>query len=342
MRKVYFILFLISLGGCFSTIKKTDSEIADVEIIEVKGTSIVSNSKEEARKLALLDAFKNAVDSVVGVYISANSLVSKSFLIDEEIRANTQGYIKRYEILKEYEENGFYFVTIRAYVKKDDIAVKASKIENEVEKIGSPIVALQVNDLKRPDLKLSENFLIGELKKDYFRISKTTSDADVVIYAEIDTYFNTSEGIGGFFSYFCNINGKLYTANDELVGGFSQNSSGIGLSEEDARNNASINCVKKSYPLVKEYIITFFSSKRILGFEIDNVTSISDLNAILRFFKNIAQVRNVYVKTYSNNKARIEVVVHKGSWQEIYPIIARSDLFEIKNFSNYNIFAVKK
>lgn len=344
MMKNLTIILLFALNtGCFLNTNKTQyGRVYDIEIVEVKGRAIIENSKEQARKLAINDALKNAVDAVVGVYISANTLVSKSVLIEEEIRSNTQGYIEKYEIIKEYEENNFYVVKIKAYVKKEDILIKANKIENEIEKIGSPIVAVDIKDIRKPDFKWAESFLIGELKNDHFRISSSTTDADLIIYAEIDTYFNTAEGIGGFISYICNISGKIYSNNNELIGGFSQTGAGIGINNDDARSSASVNCVRKSYPIIKDYIISFYSSKRILEFEIENVRSIVELNDVIRFFKNIAQIRNIYVKNYSDYKAKIDLVVYKGNWQDIYSTVVKNDIFEIKKFSKYSILAVKK
>lgn len=314
-----------------------------VEIVEAVGTSaILEGNIESARKSALSDALRNALHLTVGIYVSANSLVSKSILIDEEIKADTQGYIEKYDILKEYEEKGLYYVKIRAAVRKEDIAKKVQSFENEVEKIGSPIIAVKLQDKTQPTFSGAENALISELKKELFRMSYSTSDVDIIVEGNINTSFNTSEGIGGFISYRCYIEGRIYTSYGEPVGGFVESSAGAGINDIDARNNASVACARKIFPIIKDSVISFYSSKRTIKVEIENVNSLNELNDIIKFFKNIPLVRNVYVKSYDNSKTVIDVVLHKGKPDDIYLSISKSPVFNVKKVSQFVIVAEKK
>ncbi|MGC8867850.1 MAG: hypothetical protein ACP5PA_06565, partial [Elusimicrobiales bacterium] len=192
------------------------------------------------------------------------------------------------------------------------------------------------------DFKGPENVLIGELKKDLFRLSYSTSDADIIIEGNVKTSFNTSEGLGGFISYRCSIDGGISTSEGEAVGGFAESSGGIGLSDADARNNASIACARKIYPKIKDAIMNFYSSKRTVKVEIDNLSSVNDVNEAIKLFKNISVVRNVYVKSYENKRCVIEIVMHRGKAEDIYPVINKSLLFDVKKISPFSIEAVKR
>ncbi len=344
MRFIGMSILLILFVGCSHGIRKSQLNANyQVERVEATGLSpIIDNNVDLARKSAITDALKNALHLVVGVYLSADSLVSKSVLIDDEIKTNTQGYIERYEILKEYQEKGIYHVKIRADVRKEDIALKAKSFENEVERIGSPVISVRIEDNSQADFKGAENALIAEFKKDLFRLSYSTSTADVNVEGGVSTSFITSQGLGGFISYRCYIEGKISTSDGEPVGGFADSSSAIGLSDADARNNASVACSRKIYPVIKNAIMNFYLSKRTIKVEIEKVSSINDVSEIIKFFKNIPVVRNVYVKSYDNQRCVIDVVMHRGKTEEIYSVMNKSLLFDIKKISQFTIYAVKK
>ncbi|MCX7641884.1 MAG: flagellar assembly protein T N-terminal domain-containing protein [Elusimicrobiales bacterium] len=344
-KNVIFLALCFIVISCSSgNVKKSKINSSyNVEIVETVGTSsIVDNNIELARKSAISEALKNAIHLVVGVYISANSLVSKSVLIDDEINSNTQGYIESYEILKEYMNNGFYHVKIRAAVRKEEIQVKAFSLENEIEKIGTPVININLANDSEPQFDGPQNTLISEFKKDLFRMSYSTTDADVIVDGRVYTSFNTSEGIGGFISYRCYIDGKIYTSEGEPIGGFSNSGGSIGLNDVDAKKNAAISCAKKIYPIVKEAIILFYSSKRTIKIEILNIKSISELNDVIKFFKNVSIVKNVYVKNFNNDRCIIDVVMHKLKLDDLINIMNKSEIFDIKKVVNFNIIAYKK
>lgn len=344
MRYIGILLVVLIISGCHHNVKKSDKNPSYmVETVEAVGMSPIGEYDiQSVRNAALNDALKRAVDLVVGIYLSANSVVSKSILIDDEIRSKTEGYVEKYEIIKEYQEGNFYYVKIKARVRKEDLAAKLRNVENEVEKIGSPVIYLKIVDETQPSFNGAENSFISEFKKDLFRLSSSSDSADVIIDARVNTSFNTSEGIGGFISYSCYIEGRIYTIDGEPAGGFTDRASGIGLSDMDARNNASIACVRKVYSSVKDSIIRFYSAKKTLTINIENVSSVNEVNEIIKFFKNIPAVRNVYVKNYDINKCIIELVMHKGKADEISSLMAKSGIFDVKRVHQFTIEAAKR
>lgn len=344
MKRVEVIVLSLFILSCSTNIRKSSiNPQYQVEIVQATGASaVVDGDINSARKAALSDALKSALQLVVGIYVSANSVVSKSVLIDDEITANTEGYIERYEVIKEYEEKGLYYVKIKAWVRKEELARKMRGVENEIERIGSPVVALRVEDKTDPSFKGAESALISEFKKDLFRMSFSTSDVDVIVEGGVSTSFNTSEGLGGFISYRCYIEGKIYTSYGEPVGGFAHSSAGVGLNDTDARNNASVACARMVYPSIKDAIISFYLTKRTLRVEIEDVNSLNDVAEIIKFFKNIPLVRNLSVKSYENSKCIIDLILHKAKTDEIYLAMNRSSLFKIKKISQFLIVAEKR
>lgn len=343
MKKNYFYLLLAGFffASCSHSIKKSElNNNYDVEVVESVGMApIVDNNISAAKKSSLNDALKNALHLVVGVYVSGDTLVSKSVLIDDEITSKSEGYIEKYEVLKEYTEDNFYKTKIKAYVRKEDITNKIKTIENPVEKIGSPSVYISISDNGNKISGFAANELVSNFKKDSFRVMIDTHSADIIVDGITDIKFNTSEGLGGFISYSCSISGRIYTKENEMIGAFSGSNGGIGLNDNDAKNNAAINCARKVYSDIKNSIIDFYNQKRIVRFDITNLDSVNDLNELIKYFRNIPLIRTAVVKNYSNNSASIELLLHKGKASDISDIISKNNKINILKIGDYSITA---
>lgn len=90
----------------------------DGEVVEAEGWSPhAADDLIGTKRRSLAEAQKKAVEKVVGVYISAKTRVAESVTVDQNILANVDGYIRKYEVLKEWQEEGFYKTRIRALVR---------------------------------------------------------------------------------------------------------------------------------------------------------------------------------------------------------------------------------
>ena len=98
---------------------------------EVTGeAAIVAGNKDKARRDAKNAALREAVEQVAGVMISADTLTQNSQLVSDRVFANSAGYVKSYDIVKEEAAGGVLRMTVRAQVgtaelDKDLQAVKA-------------------------------------------------------------------------------------------------------------------------------------------------------------------------------------------------------------------------
>jgi len=143
-------LFILSiaflLSGCSTTGHvynriKPDVKFRDniTETVNVDGIAPMNDNRFEAREAALSNAFKTAIERVVGVFVSAHTETKKSKLVEQEVITDANGYIESYNILNEKVDDGMYLVSLRANVniakiyKKfgtRDIAVKIKKPKN--------------------------------------------------------------------------------------------------------------------------------------------------------------------------------------------------------------------
>ncbi|MBI5597524.1 MAG: hypothetical protein HY928_15650 [Elusimicrobia bacterium] len=106
----------LALAGCSHQRMKV-GKTEDGEVIEAEGWSPIDAADLLAtKKRSLAEAQKKAVERVVGVYISAKTRVAQAVSLDQNILANVGGYIKKYDVLSEKQEDGFYKTVIRAHV----------------------------------------------------------------------------------------------------------------------------------------------------------------------------------------------------------------------------------
>ena len=128
---LYILLFTALIAGCASgNINKAQG--FKVEVVEAEGIAPLSANLGQARQNAVNDAQKRAVESVVGVYVSAASLVSKAQMLEDNITSQTEGYIQDYKIIKEKKDNDFYRVNIKAWVKRDGLSKKISEMDVKI------------------------------------------------------------------------------------------------------------------------------------------------------------------------------------------------------------------
>ncbi len=107
--KLFFSIALIFiwLGG--------HAGAAAPEPVDVDGASVLS--MEDAKNQAL----RAAVEQAAGVFIQSESEMENFILQKDRILARTQGYITRYEMIRQRKSGATYEVQIRAWVSTDKI-----------------------------------------------------------------------------------------------------------------------------------------------------------------------------------------------------------------------------
>lgn len=95
-----------------------DSASQKSSLVTVKGVGI--NAEE-----ALLSAFRNAVQQVVGVIVDAETLIKNEKVVKDEILDFSNGFVEKFEKIKEgRNDDGLYEVTIWATVKHRQLIEK--------------------------------------------------------------------------------------------------------------------------------------------------------------------------------------------------------------------------
>lgn len=88
----------------------------DTSLVKVTGRGVGTN-----RAAALKDAYRDAVERAVGLYVDAEQMVKNDEIVSDKILTQSNAYIEKCDIVKETSENGVVTVKILAEVKRRDL-----------------------------------------------------------------------------------------------------------------------------------------------------------------------------------------------------------------------------
>jgi len=144
---------------------------ADDAVVEVTVTG-EGISEDEALK----DAQRKALERGAEVQISSHSQVENYELIRDTIYARADGIVTDFKILeKGSAAGGVYFCKIRAKVRKDAVARSWGEVQNVLDQLGRPGVAVYI--LERIDGQIQDSSILES------QIEHRLLDAGFVIYA---------------------------------------------------------------------------------------------------------------------------------------------------------------
>ena len=186
---------------------------ADSDIVTVKGKGV--GVDETA---ALKDAYRDAVETAVGMFVDAEQLVKNDELIKDEILTQSNAYIEGYKVLEKGASGGLTTVKIQARVRKQQLTKKiAGVMPAQVVSVGEALQGFHAKDatqsrrnadgaaiLKKElsgldlvkitlDYKLaSSRPIIKEKPQGYVRTASNSVEVDYLFRAEInhERYFS--------------------------------------------------------------------------------------------------------------------------------------------------------
>lgn len=335
---------LLGAAGCGGTHRSSLNPAYETEVVEAEGMAPAAGEADAARKSALADAQRNALALVVGVYVSQDAMVSKSVLIDENITSQTEGYIEKYETLKEWRDGEFYKVRIRAHVRKEDLSAKLRTLESEPQKLGNPVIGFDVKE--SADGKPQQtDYAALELKNRFIDAGFLTGEkdkADIVIKGEAQTSFNTKEGLGGFVSYRAGISvSAVKTGSQETLASMQEAAGGIDLNETQAARASLINAAKKAADPLKDRILKALREKSVVRVNLSSVKTMNDLSEFTKLLRNIPAVRASWVRSYSEGMAVLDVAMHRGGASDLSQLLMKNAKRPVKvnRTSSYDLDA---
>ncbi|MFN3966610.1 MAG: hypothetical protein ACK4JE_02795 [Endomicrobiia bacterium] len=370
----YILFFFIALlSGCATTksTQKTSltSQKPQVEIVEAEGLAPLTDDLIKSREIAISDAQKRAVELVVGVYVSAENFVSKAKLIEDNITGETEGYIEKYDILKEWKEEPFYKVKIKARVRKEDLSKKIEELNLAPKKQTTATVSFWIKE--KIDDKPSESSIVEkEIMKIFTEAGFTVSDrkpqeyykdiqgildenpdelesklkSDLVILGDASSNFNTDQGLGGFISYRAIASIKVIkNLNKDIITTVQETAGGVDLNKDLAAKASLINVGKKSGKELTEKIIRYFEEHPYNNIILKGETSINEINILVRRIRAFPSVKDCWLKSFSGDEALLEFIIKRGNISDVAKQIEQVEIpYKILSIENYTISMEKK
>lgn len=96
--------------------------VAFAEMITAEGVvAVTGENMAIAREKAIDDALRRAVEQAVGTLVSSDTMTSNFQLVHDKILAQTSGYVKNYQIIKEGRVGQEFRVTVMADVGRENL-----------------------------------------------------------------------------------------------------------------------------------------------------------------------------------------------------------------------------
>lgn len=114
-KRVLVAVMLIAVSAAFAQ---------NAEIVKVKGRGIGVSRSE-----ALKDAYRDAVERAVGLYVDAEQMMKNEELLKDQILTQSNAYVEKYEVVKEDDSaNGLVEIQILAEVRKSALTAKLNGV----------------------------------------------------------------------------------------------------------------------------------------------------------------------------------------------------------------------
>lgn len=101
----------------------TQSASSADEVVKVKAKGVGADKTE-----ALKDAYRDAVERAVGMFVDAEQMVKNDEAIKDEILTQSNAYIKKCDIVSEQTQNGVVMISVLAYVVRQPLTKRIKDV----------------------------------------------------------------------------------------------------------------------------------------------------------------------------------------------------------------------
>ncbi|OGR83359.1 MAG: hypothetical protein A2902_01100 [Elusimicrobia bacterium RIFCSPLOWO2_01_FULL_64_13] len=333
-------------------------ETAEGEVVEAEGLAAVTPDLIAVKRAAQADAFKNAIEKVVGVFISARTMVDKAITIEQNILGKTDGYIKKHEVLKEgVEKDGLYHTWVRALVSYREIERDLKELDvMKMPALGNPRVAVLMDETiqgsEEQTTAASDALTQVLLEKGYkmvdrtelaaIRVAEATREllsgdsqealkpivqklnAEVVITGEAKSSLLTAQGLGGLVSYRGSMTGKALKAQTgEILATVNVQGSGLDATREAAALKAMAAIGAGAGKEFSEKIAKELARRSTVLVTVRGIPGIDRLGQIKDALARAPGIGEIYMRSFSGSSAEIEVKLNSATSASIAQAVAQ-------------------
>jgi len=338
-------MFLPSIGFAADDIKKVRA---------TGSAAIVKGDVEDARKEAINDAKRNAVDKV-GSEVISKTIVENFELVKDQIITKLDGYVHGYDIVEEKKSGKNYVVKILAEVSKKALVDDATLIYHDMDKprlmiIIPEIRGKEIYPTSQAENVVSEYFvekgftLIDQatakvnLKKDELRRIAEGDEraaAKIALRAGAEAIVVGSAAIGDvekvkgvLYASKATVSMRALRSDNASLYAVSTKSKSAADGVSDAAQRKALE--KTSRAVSKDIfwkIVKKWNSEKLMGSDIEMLlsgVSFSKLSKVKKGFKGIKGVTDVIQRSFDSPAAVISVT-YKGDAMRLAEIIDESD-----------------
>ena len=318
MYRLICIGLLMLVCGCVRSAKKFNSLPTVFNrgtYVEAKGFATLEDGDIlSARKVALEEAKKAAIEKVIGVFISAKTEVNLSVLQTQNIFSNTSGYVGDYKILSEKK------IVDGLYVVHAKIEVLTQKISNTI-----PQQVKHGMDMKKIWLNIRVNFDQKNKYKEYV-YQKITH-----LLQKIQNFVITDEALNADISFVCEITIRdlpidakwelvammshaslqILDADDQAIFVMDTEQKGVAKNGEQAILKSLKSVAKQIVTDVKNPIQKYYRAHQdVMIWKIKNVESFQFILRVQDILKREPIIKDFKLLFFKDNIAKFNIFFH--------------------------------
>jgi len=167
-------LLVIAVGTLLPAAQPAGAGVKPVIEVTAKGASPIENNQvTQARERAIHDAMRRAVETGVGVLLVGESTARDMKLIADKVYARAEGFVERYDVTDESQNDGIYHVTIFARVQKATLAARLVDVLVLDQQMDMPQLMVLVSDTDggyEDPQRSARSILVQKLSEKRFRL----------------------------------------------------------------------------------------------------------------------------------------------------------------------------
>lgn len=298
------------LSSCASTSHLKVGKTKEGEVVEVEASCpIMKDDLQGAQACSLAEAQKQALAKVLGVFISAKTRVEKAVAIQDNILAKHEGYISKYEIVKQKRDGEFFKTKIRAMVAFEKLGSDLKTLDIlTLPSIGNPRVVINLNE------QTATNAIAQALKEKGFNIVEREKEenAEILISGSVQSSSVTMEGnlLGGLKSYRASITIKATRLpGGEVLASTTLQASAVDVTDEAAQQKALANIGTKTAKELAEAIPKKLLENTTLILTLQNVENLAKLEHLENLLLGFIGIENLSLRSFQDNTALLDVTL---------------------------------
>ncbi|MCD6328444.1 hypothetical protein J7M28_12955 [bacterium] len=128
---------------CIFVLLLANSARCSTSVVAVGRSVVISEDRSGARSRAMRDAYRDAIERVCGVEIGALTSTRNLQLLFNVVLTQARGYVASRQVVDEgVDDNGLYFIKIKAQVEKGDIRDNSQALKLLLAAINNPRVGV--------------------------------------------------------------------------------------------------------------------------------------------------------------------------------------------------------